>query len=248
MKKIHLWTPYFHDILTVECMITMFTSIDCNENFPRSAFTCFSWHVDFHVWTWTKWTGTCRKFIQNPRTTRVGAGRRSIPHESRENLSSVKLMKGGEGFFFFFFLIVTFQINNFLKWFKNTCHSWTTLSMGSHCFKGNLCHYVSNEVTYWSQLSVKSDLMRLFFTRFLVCKLMSTYMYKSIRSKTKMKLNLLTCSLARSLLVFLTVMWYFPLLWLAVEVTFRFDFCNWPLLLLQNDSWKKLENATKKKR
>ena len=102
MKKIHLWTPYFHDILTVECMITMFTSIDCNENFPRSAFTCFSWHVDFHVWTWTKWTGTCRKFIQNPRTTRVGAGRRSIPHESRENLSSVKLMKGREGFFFFF--------------------------------------------------------------------------------------------------------------------------------------------------
>lgn len=96
--------------------------------------------------------------------------------------------------FFFFFLIVTFQINNFLKWFKNTCHSWTTLYMGSHCFKGNLCHYVSNEVTYWSQLSVKSDLMRLFFTRFLVCKLMSTYMYKSIRSKTKMKLNLLTCS------------------------------------------------------
>lgn len=247
MKKIHLWTPYFHDILTVECMITMFTSIDSNENFPRSAFTCFSWHVDFHVWTWTKWTGTCRKFIQNPRTTRVGAGRRSIPHESRENLSSVKLMKGGEGFFFFF-LIVTFQINNFLKWFKNTCHSWTTLYMGSHCFKGNLCHYVSNEVTYWSQLSVKSDLMRLFFTRFLVCKLMSTYMYKSIRSKTKMKLNLLTCSLARSLLVFLTVMWYFPLLWLTVEVTFRFDFCNWPLLLLQNDSWEKLENATKKKR
>lgn len=120
--------------------------------------------------------------------------------------------------------------------------------MGSHCFKGNLCHYVSNEVTYWSQLSVKSDLMRLFFTRFLVCKLMSTYMYKSIRSKTKMKLNLLTCSLARSLLVFLTVMWYFPLLWLAVEVTFRFDFCNWPLLLLQNDSWEKLENATKKKK
>ena len=247
MKKIHLWTPYFHDILTVECMITMFTSIDSNENFPRSAFTCFSWHVDFHVWTWTKWTGTCQKFIQNPRTTRVGAGRRSIPHESRENLSSVKLMKGGEGFFFFF-LIVTFKINNFLKWFKNTCHSWTTLYMGSHCFKGNLCHYVSNEVTYWSQLSVKSDLMRLFFTRFLVCKLMSTYMYKSIRSKTKMKLNLLTCSLARSLLVFLTVMWYFPLLWLAVEVTFRFDFCNWPLLLLQNDSWEKLENATKKKR
>lgn len=192
MKKIHLWTPYFHDILTVECMITMFTSIDCNENFPRSAFTCFSWHVDFHVWTWTKWTGTCRKFIQNPRTTRVGAGRRSIPHESRENLSSVKLMKGREGFFFF--LIVTFQINNFFKWFKNTCHSWTTLYMGSHCFKGNLCHYVSNEVTYWSQLSVKSDLMRLFFTRFLVCKLMSTYMYKSIRSKTKMKLNLITCS------------------------------------------------------
>ena len=240
MKKIHLWTPYFHDILTVECMITMFTSIDCNENFPRSAFTCFSWHVDFHVWTWTKWTGTCQKFIQNPRTTRVGAGRRSIPHESRENLSSVKLMKGGEGFFFFF-LIVTFQINNFLKWFKNTCHSWTTLSMGSHCFKGNLCHYVSNEVTYWSQLSVWGfSLLGSWFVN--LCQPICIN-----QSEAKLKWNS-TWSLARSLLVFLTVMWYFPLLWLAVEVTFRFDFCNWPLLLLQNDSWEKLENATKKKR
>lgn len=240
MKKIHLWTPYFHDILTVECMITMFTSIDCNENFPRSAFTCFSWHVDFHVWTWTKWTGTCRKFIQNPRTTRVGAGRRSIPHESRENLSSVKLMKGGEGFFFFF-LIVTFQINNFLKWFKNTCHSWTTLYMGSHCFKGNLCHYVSNEVTYWSQLSVWGfSLLGSWFVN--LCQPICIN-----QSEAKLKWNS-TWSLARSLLVFLTVMWYFPLLWLTVEVTFRFDFCNWPLLLLQNDSWEKLENATKKKR
>lgn len=185
-----------------------------NAVFPRYTYSrMHDHHVHFHRLQW-EFSSQCIHLLQltcwlsrldvdkmnwylseiHPEPTNNTRGRGKTldsTRKSRESLVS-EAHEGRGRLFFFFFLIVTFQINNFLKWFKNTCHSWTTLYMGSHCFKGNLCHYVSNEVTYWSQLSVKSDLMRLFFTRFLVCKLMSTYMYKSIRSKTKMKLNLIT--------------------------------------------------------